>query len=194
MLNKLNNQLKEIFPLKCGEILIKQTTAKDLLAFKKEIKDIDMNIMTCRPVKIRNDEESLELFESIIKNENNFLLGLYSIDNESKEYEIIGRISFYDYNSRNKSVELGYVLRSKFMKKGYMRRSLKEVCRAILEETEINKIYAQTGSFNSSSIKLLMSLVFKRDAVLRQHHEFEGKLWDDYIFSLLKEDYIEISD
>ena len=37
-------------------------------------------------------------------------------------------------------------------------------------------------------MNLLLRLRFSIDARLRQHHEYYGKLYDDYIFSLLASD------
>lgn len=53
---------------------------------------------------------------------------------------------------------------------------------------DFRKVYAQTDSFNISSMNLLLQLGFSIDARLSQHHEYHGKLYDDYIFSLLASD------
>ncbi|WP_115840406.1 GNAT family N-acetyltransferase [Gottschalkia purinilytica] len=53
----------------------------------------------------------------------------------------------------------------------------------------INKITAQVGSFNIESNMLLKSLGFRLDGVLREHHDLDGKLYDDYVYSLLKREY-----
>lgn len=37
-------------------------------------------------------------------------------------------------------------------------------------------------------MNLLLQLGFSIDARLSQHHEYHGKLYDDYIFSLLASD------
>ena len=55
--------------------------------------------------------------------------------------------------------------------------------------TELNKLYCQTAAFNIGSVKLLEKLSFHRDGILREHHELDGKLWDDYIYSILRSDW-----
>ena len=55
----------------------------------------------------------------------------------------------------------------------------------------LNKLYCQTGAFNLPSIKLLEKLNFHRDGILREHHELDGKLWDDYIYSVLRREWTE---
>ena len=48
---------------------------------------------------------------------------------------------------------------------------------------------AQTGSFNKESNALLNSCDFSLEGSLRKHHEFSGKLYDDNLYSILKEEY-----
>jgi len=54
----------------------------------------------------------------------------------------------------------------------------------------LNKLYGQTGEFNQAAVGLLKKLGFHRDAVLRQHHELDGGLYDDYVFSILREEWL----
>ncbi len=53
----------------------------------------------------------------------------------------------------------------------------------------MNKVYAQTASFNASSVKLLESLGFKKDGVLREHHLFQGTRHDDFVYSILAREW-----
>ena len=59
----------------------------------------------------------------------------------------------------------------------------------LFEELEINKIMAQTGEYNDASIALLKKLGFKQDGRLRQHHELDGEMYDDLLFSILAEEF-----
>jgi [ribosomal protein S5]-alanine N-acetyltransferase len=59
----------------------------------------------------------------------------------------------------------------------------------LFSSTNLNKLYCQTAAFNIASIKLLYKLKFHQDAVLREHHELDGKLWDDYIYSILRREW-----
>ena len=57
--------------------------------------------------------------------------------------------------------------------------------------TNLNKLYCQTASFNRPSVKLLERLGLHLDAVLREHHELDGRLYDDYVFSMLRREWVE---
>ncbi|MFW5669658.1 MAG: GNAT family N-acetyltransferase, partial [Acetivibrio ethanolgignens] len=53
-----------------------------------------------------------------------------------------------------------------------------------------NKIYAQTCELNTRSRNLLEKCGFCVDARLRQHHEYNSFFYDDYIYSILRDDYM----
>jgi ribosomal-protein-alanine N-acetyltransferase len=117
-----------------------------------------------------------------------FIFGIYTKQDNGNE-KIIGQISISDYNSRNQSIEVGYLLMLEYRKNGYMKLAMEKMCAFLFTETPINKIYAQTGEFNVSSIKLLDSFHFSCDGHLREHHELDGILYDDCIYSLIKNDW-----
>jgi ribosomal-protein-alanine N-acetyltransferase len=189
MYENLYDGWRNMFPITCKDICIDRVNAGQLLDFKKKCEYIDKQIITCRPIIVRNDVKLLQFFNQFIDNKNNFPLGIFLVDDQSeKKYRMIGRITLFDYNARNRSVELGYIVDEKFQGKGFMKRALAMVCARLLLDANINKIYAQTASFNKKSIGLLLSVGFVIDARLREHHEYNGKLYDDYIFSLLAED------
>lgn len=59
----------------------------------------------------------------------------------------------------------------------------------LFSTTELNKLYCQTGAFNIASVQLLEKLNFHRDGILREHHELDCKMWDDYIYSILRSEW-----
>ena len=63
---------------------------------------------------------------------------------------------------------------------------LTEFISHMFTDKNFNKLHCQTASFNEPSVKMLERLGFSRDAVLREHHELDGKLFDDYIYSIIR--------
>ena len=108
--------------------------------------------------------------------------------------EEIGRVSFYDYNSRNLSIEGGYLLAEKWQKKGIMRMCFNQILITMFEFSDLNKIYAQTCEINFSSRKLLEYCGFSIDAKLRDHHLYKNCFYDDYIYSILRADRIKLEE
>jgi RimJ/RimL family protein N-acetyltransferase len=106
--------------------------------------------------------------------------------------EPVGRFRYFDINPRNRSAEFGYTVNPTYRNQGIGRKMLITAINQIFSTTEINKLYCQTAAFNIASVKLLEKLCFCRDGILREHHELDGKLWDDYIYSILRSEW-EIS-
>jgi len=100
--------------------------------------------------------------------------------------EPVGKISYFHLNMLNRAAELGYITAPAEQKQGYGKEGMQLLLRYLFQQLNLNKVYAQTGSFNKASIKLLESLDFKLDGTLRQHHFYNGDLYDDLIYSLLK--------
>lgn len=145
----------------------------------------NLKSMTCRPVKNKSLSEYRDMYQQQKDSERMFVAGIYN----RKTGMLVGKISVFDYNTRNKSVEIGYYIIEKHRQKGYAKDALHTICSLLFGDLDINKVYAQTGEFNKGSRILLEKVGFSIDGILRQHHELKGVLYDDYIYSLLKSDW-----
>ena len=103
--------------------------------------------------------------------------------------EPVGKFNCFSINKRNKSCECGYAINPAHRGKGIGKKMLRHSINYLFKNYDFNKLYCQTGSFNKPSIKILKDLGFHRDGVLREHHELDGKLWDDHIFSILRSEW-----
>lgn len=103
--------------------------------------------------------------------------------------EPVGKFTYFDVNPRNQSAEFGYTVNPNFRNRGVGTQMLLAAIDTLFSTTELNKLYCQTAAFNIASIKLLEKLGFHRDGILREHHELDGKLWDDYIYSILRREW-----
>ena len=103
--------------------------------------------------------------------------------------EPIGRFVYFDINPRNRSAEFGYIVNPALREQGFGTKMLTMAISGLFSTTDLNKLYCQTAAFNIPSIKLLEKLGFHKDGVLREHHELDGKLWDDYIYSILRHEW-----
>jgi RimJ/RimL family protein N-acetyltransferase len=131
---------------------------------------------TCRPVL---DGKRMPQSNEVIA----FAFRIDGID------ELVGRFTYFDLNLRNHSAEFGYKVNPKFRRRGIGTEMLTIAITHLFSTTTLNKLYCQTGAFNLASIKLLERLNFHQDGVLREHHELDGKLWDDHIYSILRREW-----
>ena len=83
---------------------------------------------------------------------------------------------------------MGYELNSKYWNKGIMSESLEMIMDFIFRETDINRIEAYVEPMNTASLKLLESLGFTKEGLLRQYELCRGGLIDITIWGLLRSD------
>jgi RimJ/RimL family protein N-acetyltransferase len=106
--------------------------------------------------------------------------------------ELVGRFVYFDLNPRNHSAEFGYTVNPKLRRRGIGTKMLNIAITHLFSTTTLNKLYCQTAAFNIASIKLLERLNFHQDGVLREHHELDGKMWDDMIYSVLRREWRKV--
>jgi [ribosomal protein S5]-alanine N-acetyltransferase len=102
---------------------------------------------------------------------------------------LAGRFSYFDLNPRNHSAEFGYTVNPQLRRRGIGTKMLSIAITHLFSTTTLNKLYCQTAAFNIASIRLLEKLNFHQDGVLREHHQLDGKLWDDFIYSILRREW-----
>ena len=174
----------DCLPRFAGPVRLDCIRSEALVALHRLEEEEGFDHFTCRPVVTRTEEELLLLYQDALADRSKMICGLYLAESD----EPIGKLTVSDYNPRNRSAEIGYYLIPSCRGNGCMLKSLYSLCSLLLVEVGLNKLYAQTGSFNMPSIRLLERIGFRRDAVLRQHHTIDGVLWDDYVYSLLQEE------
>jgi ribosomal-protein-alanine N-acetyltransferase len=157
-------------------MMLRTATPKDLKYLSEWKGDDAIEWLTCRP--IQNGRRVATVEEPVTYT---FLL--------NGSDEPIGKVTYFDFNPRNRSAEFGYRVHPAFRGRGVGTQMLSAFFVQIFSTTEINKLYCQTGAFNEPSIRLLERLGLHRDAVLREHHELDGNLWDDYIYSILRREW-----
>lgn len=103
--------------------------------------------------------------------------------------ESIGTLGFHKYDKTNNSVEIGYDLAEGYIRKGVMSEALKAILDYGFNEFNFNRVHASVAVKNTASNKLLESLGFTLEGVIRDELYFRGKYYDHNIFSLLKREF-----
>ena len=106
--------------------------------------------------------------------------------------ELVGWFLLYNFNSRNRSAEFGFGLVRAMRGKGSSKKLLTTAFHKAFREFDLKKIYCHTASFNHGSIQALMALNLLQDGVLRAHHELDGTLHDEIIYSLLRDEWTTV--
>lgn len=109
-----------------------------------------------------------------------------------KDNEIIGTCGFNNWIKKSSRGEIGYELGRKYWGKGYATEAVREILKYGFKNMNLNRIEAFTVPQASASINLLEKLGFKKEGMLREYGYWNGKYWDENVYSLLKKDYIKL--
>ena len=102
--------------------------------------------------------------------------------------KLIGTCGFFAFSEESLKAEMGYELNSNYWNRGIMSEALKIIIDFIFRETDINRIEAYVEPMNTASSKLLESLGFTKEGLLRQYELCRGGLIDITIWGLLRTD------
>lgn len=105
---------------------------------------------------------------------------------------MIGTIGFY-LDGKDNLARIGYNLRSAFWRQGIMKEALFTISTFLLNNTSLNRLEALVMPENIPSAKLLESLKFHYEGLLREYLFFKGSFHDMHCYSLLKKDLKEIA-
>ena len=99
---------------------------------------------------------------------------------------LIGTIGYMDYNSGNRTTEVGYSLARWKWNQGIMTEALREVIRYTFSEMDINRIEAQHETENPASGRVMEKCGMKKEGILRQRLYNKGRFVDVCLYSILR--------
>jgi RimJ/RimL family protein N-acetyltransferase len=164
------------------EIYLRSAVAEDMANYQHWFLLSEPQSMSCHPMPILTPAEAVEKYKKKEKSENDQRFIIVRI----KDNQPLGIISFFNMNSLNRSAELGIIIDPDERKNGYAVEALKLLISYLFKFRNLNKVYAETADYNSSSIRLLESVGFKLDGRLRNHHYFNDEYHDKLIYSFLR--------
>lgn len=166
-------------------VRLSEMTQADVIQFYEWFWSSPPERMTCWPVDPMTLAETVERFHTPPAPSAPRRIAIRRIEDD----KFVGRISYFNVNTRNRSAEIGYLIGPDSRGKGYASEALGLLLGYLFDELKMNRIYAQTGAFNTASITLLVRHGFTLEARLRQHHYVDGELHDDLIFGILASEY-----
>lgn len=106
--------------------------------------------------------------------------------------ELIGAIGINPQEDVNRfSAEIGYWLGEPFWGKGIVTDAVKTFTKYVFENFDLNRIFANVFEGNFASEKILMKTGYQKEAVLKKAVFKNGKFLDQYIYAILKNDFIQ---
>ena len=102
--------------------------------------------------------------------------------------EIIGGCGFNEIDFENERAEIGYELRKEYWGKGFASEAVSALMCYWFHYLGLNRLEARVISENLPSIRLLNSLGFHFEGLLRQSEKSNGNFIDVRVYSKLKTD------
>jgi ribosomal-protein-alanine N-acetyltransferase len=99
---------------------------------------------------------------------------------------IIGTIGFNAWSPKHRRAEIGYEIHPEQWRKGYTFEAVSKVVQYGFNEFGITRIGAVVFIDNEASNNLLTKVGFQKEGVLRDYMYQNGKAYDTYVYSLLK--------
>jgi RimJ/RimL family protein N-acetyltransferase len=90
-----------------------------------------------------------------------------------------------------KQLEIGYSLIPSERGKGFCSEAVKIMVDYLFLSKDIMRIQAQTDQRNGASQKVLEKAGFKKEGILRKNFFMRGEWTDDYIYSIIREEWKE---
>ncbi len=108
-----------------------------------------------------------------------------------KENVLIGEFRFTRLRWYNRKSEVSIILKKEFQSKGYGTEVMKTMIEFAFNKMNLYRLEAEVIEFNIASIKLLESLGFQKEGVLREAKYSGGKYWDIFRYGLLKKEWVK---
>jgi RimJ/RimL family protein N-acetyltransferase len=99
------------------------------------------------------------------------------------------KIGFISHFLRAGEIEIGYNIVPNHRNKGYANEAIQTLVDYLFLSKDIMRIQAKTDPENIQSWKALEKAGFKREGILRRTFYCRGKWRDDYIYSIIREEW-----
>jgi RimJ/RimL family protein N-acetyltransferase len=113
---------------------------------------------------------------------------------EKKDGSKIGFIAHFNVlhlGTGTKQLEIGYSLVPSERGKGYCSEAVNIMADYLFLSREVMRIQAQTDQRNMASQRVLEKAGFKKEGLLRNNFYMRGEWTDDYIYSIIREEWKE---
>lgn len=105
--------------------------------------------------------------------------------------KLIGTCTLSNISSTQGRAEVGFAIASGYWGHGYGREAMSTLIKHSFTELGLRRLEADVDPHNTSCLKSLEALNFKREGYLRQRWQVAGELQDSVMLGLLKSDWLQ---
>jgi ribosomal-protein-alanine N-acetyltransferase len=106
------------------------------------------------------------------------------------EGESAGWVTLVVSNWEHGLAEVGYALSTQYQNRGVMTEALLILLADVFANTLVERVEARCAVDNVASQRVLEKCGFLREGYLRSYFKLRGRRVDNYLFALLREDYL----
>lgn len=103
--------------------------------------------------------------------------------------EVVGTVTLFNFDVENRRAELGFALARRHWGRGLMREGLDLVVGLCFGPLGLRRLEADVDPLNAASLKLLESLGFRREGLMRERWNVGGELQDGVLLGLLAREW-----
>ncbi len=140
--------------------------------------------LSLRP--LNSIENSKRLIKNYLKYWDTYVQFNYIIELYETNKIQIGSISLWNVNWQHLRAQIGVWLIPSFWSKGFGERSINLIKTVAFNHLKLNRLEAYIAIKNERSISLFEKCGFKKEGVLRQYLNFQGKFHDALMMGLIK--------
>ena len=185
---------QKIFPtLDLGDVILREKNASDAEAFFEYYSDPEVNkyILCQIPNNLEETKREVSYWRNIFYRND----GIYFAIADKKTDRLIGSIGLTGYNSYQGRIEISYDLSRHYWRRGIMKKAIAAVTEYAFNEFDrkINRVEAFTATSNIASKNLLLKNGYELEGALRQHRYHRGAYVDVFVFSILRQDMLNLT-
>lgn len=173
--------------LETERLILRQWTLDDLDDFYEYSKNPQVGPSAGWPVH-KDKEFTLKILKSFIEEEQVWAI-------EYKENgKVIGSLGTHnDYKRKGINGKMiGYVLSEDYWGQGLMTEAVNRVLKHLFVDKELDVVSCYHYPFNLRSKRVIEKSGFKFDGILRRATtHFSGEVYDDYCYSILREEFMD---
>lgn len=168
-------------------INIRSFRLTDAYSIANNANDVEISQYTYLPFpyKVKDAEDFINQCNINFVNKTDFEFG---IENKANNM-VIGIVSLMHVDFLNKNAEIGFWLGKKYWRRGIAKEALKLLLNFAFHDLKLTRICAKVMHPNYRSIKLLESIGFKSDNILKMSALRNGNWLDQLIYSLRDEEF-----
>ncbi len=136
-------------------------------------------------------KEAVEFINSKIQRYNEGNLSSWAIELKENN-KVIGSIDFGKWDTKANCAAIGYAISCDYWNNGYATEALREVIKFGFETMKLHRIQMEHVKENIASGKVIMKNGLKYEGTLRDAAHYKGQYYDKHIYSILKQEYMDL--